>query len=149
MVCASPDYLKRHFTPETPKDLERLDTLNHSFNESTTWHFRHIDGTVHAQPLRPVLQSNSYVLLRDLAQRGNGIVRISERMIGREFAEGTLVRLLPKFRCVDPAGDDYAVRLVYPDRHLPFRVRLFAQHLLQQFDGPRADIQDIVQLAAS
>ena len=149
MVCASPDYLKRHFTPETPKDLERLDTLNHSLNESTTWHFRHIDGTVHAQPLRPVLQSNSYVLLRDLAQRGNGIVRISERMIGRELAEGILVRLLPKFRCVDPAGDDYAVRLVYPDRHLPFRVRLFAQHLLQQFDGPRAEIQDIVQLAAS
>src|SRR5438046_6250395 len=118
-------------------------------NESTTWHFRHIDGSVFAQPLRPVVQTNSYTLLRDLAQRGMGIVRISETMIRRELAEGKLVRALAKFRCVDPAGDDYSVRLVYPDRHLPFRVRLFAQHLLQQLNGPRANAEEIVQLAAS
>jgi DNA-binding transcriptional LysR family regulator len=148
-LCASPDYLKRHFTPEVPKDLDRLETLNHSLNESTTWHFRHIDGTVWAQQLRPVLQTNSYVLLRDLAERGAGVVRISETMVRREIAEGKLVRLLPKFRCVDPAGDDYSVRLVYPDRHLPFRVRLFAQHLLNTLNGSQADVEQIRQLAAS
>jgi len=149
VVCASPDYLKRKFTPDVPKDLDRLDTLNHSMNESTTWHFRHIDGSQYAQPLRPVVQTNSYVLLRDLALRGTGVVRISENMIRRELGEGVLVRILAKFRCVDPAGDDYSVRLVYPDRHLPFRVRLFAQHLLNRLNGPRAEIEQIARLAAS
>jgi LysR family transcriptional activator of dmlA len=149
VVCASPDYLKRKFTPDVPKDLDRLDTLNHSMNESTTWHFRHIDGSQFAQPLRPVVQTNSYVLLRDLALRGTGVVRISENMIRRELGEGVLVRILAKFRCVDPAGDDYSVRLVYPDRHLPFRVRLFAQHLLNRLNGPRAEIEQIARLAAS
>jgi DNA-binding transcriptional LysR family regulator len=149
VVCAAPEYLKRKFTPEVPKDLDRLETLNHSMNESTTWHFRHIDGSQHAQPLRPVVQTNSYVLLRDLALRSTGVVRISENMIRRELADGSLVRILAKFRCVDPAGDDYSVRLVYPDRHLPFRVRLFAQHLLNRLNGPRAEVEQIAQLAAS
>ncbi len=149
VVCASPDFVKRNFSPEEPKDLERLDVLSHSSSESTTWHFRHIDGSVHAQSLRPVMQTNSSILLRDLAQRGVGLIRISESMIRRELAENRLVRLLAKYRCVDPAGDDYAVRLVYPDRHLPYRVRLFAQHLLQQLNGPRAEVEGIVQLAAS
>jgi len=149
VVCAAPKYLKRKFTPEVPKDLDRLETLNHSMNESTTWHFRHIDGSQHAQPLRPVVQTNSYVLLRDLALRSTGVVRISENMIRRELGDGSLVRILAKFRCVDPAGDDYSVRLVYPDRHLPFRVRLFAQHLLNRLNGPRAEVEQIAQLAAS
>jgi DNA-binding transcriptional LysR family regulator len=134
-VCASPDYLSRHFAPTTPRDLERLDILNHSLNEPTTWHFRDEQGAVVMQPVRPVLESNSYLLLRDLALKGTGIVRISENMIGAELAHGRLVRLLPRYRCVDPAGDDYAVRLVYPDRHLPFRVQLFAQHLLDRWAG--------------
>jgi DNA-binding transcriptional LysR family regulator len=138
LVCASPDYLGRNFVPDTPKDLDRLDILNHSLNEPMTWHFRKEDGTVVMQPLRPVAESNSYLLLRDMALKGIGVIRISENMIGNEIAHGRLIRLLPKFRCVDPGGDDYAVRLVYPDRHLPFRVQLFAQHLLERWSSGRS-----------
>jgi LysR family transcriptional activator of dmlA len=95
------------------------------------------------QPLRPVLESNSYLLLRDLALRGLGVVRISENMIGAELTQGRLVRLLQDYRCVDPAGDDYAVRLVYPDRHLPFRVRLFAEHLLDRWSSGRSPEEEV------
>ena len=90
------------------------------------------------QTVRPVLECNSYLLLRDLALKGTGIIRISENMISAELTQGRLVRLLPKYRCVDPGGDDYAVRLIYPDRHLPFRVQLFAQHLLDKWGGGRS-----------
>ena len=137
-VCAAPDYLERNFVPETPKDLDRLDILNHSLNEPMTWHFRKEDGAVVMQPLRPVAESNSYLLLRDMALKGIGIIRISENMIGNEIAQGRLIRRLPTYRCVDPGGDDYAVRLVYPDRHLPFRVQLFAQHLLERWSSGRS-----------
>ena len=137
-VCAAPDYLDRNFVPDTPKDLDRLDILNHSLNEQMTWHFRKEDGTVVMQPLRPVAESNSYLLLRDMALKGIGVIRISENMIGNEIAQGRLIRLLPTYRCVDPGGDDYAVRLVYPDRHLPFRVQLFAQHLLERWSSGRS-----------
>ena len=137
-VCASPDYLGRNFVPNTPRDLDRLDIINHSLNEPMTWHFRKEDGTIVMQPLRPIAESNSYLLLRDMALRGIGIIRISENMIGNEIAQGRLIRLLPKFRCVDPAGDDYAVRLVYPDRHLPFRVQLFARHLQERWSSGRS-----------
>ena len=102
-VCASPDFLGRHFVPMTPRDLDRLDILNHSLNEPPTWHFRDEQGAVVMQPVRPVLESNSYLLLRDLALKGTGVVRISENMIGAELAQGGLVRLLPRYRCVDPA----------------------------------------------
>lgn len=137
-VCASPDYLQRQFVPTVPRDLARLDILNHSLNEPSTWHFRQEDGTMVMQPLRPILESNSYLLLRDLALKGTGIIRISENMIGNELSQGRLVRLLPEFNCVDPGGDDYAVRLVYPDRHLPFRVQLFAEHLLARWSSGRS-----------
>jgi DNA-binding transcriptional LysR family regulator len=95
------------------------------------------------QQVRPVLESNSYLLLRDLALKGTGVIRISENMISAELAHGRLVRLLPRFRCVDPGGDDYAVRLVYPDRHLPFRVQLFAQHLLDRWSGGRSPEDEV------
>ena len=63
--------------------------------------------------------------------------------IGAELTQGRLVRLLQDYRCVDPAGDDYAVRLVYPDRHLPFRVRLFAEHLLDRWSSGRSPEEEV------
>lgn len=143
VVCAAPDFLGRNFVPATPRELDRIDVLNHSLNEPLTWHFRDEDGAVIMQPVRAVLESNSYLLLRDLALRGMGVIRISENMIGAELTQGRLVRLLQRYRCVDPAGDDYAVRLVYPDRHLPFRVRLFAEHLLDRWSSGRSPEEEV------
>lgn len=142
-VCASPEYLGRNFTPQTPRDLDRLDVLNHSLNEPTTWHFRDETGAVVMQQVRPILESNSYLLLRDLALKGTGVIRISENMISAEIVQGRLIQLLPRYRCVDPGGDDYAVRLVYPDRHLPFRVQLFAQHLLERWGNGRSPEDEV------
>jgi hypothetical protein len=51
-------------------------------------------------------------------------------MVSSRLESGALMRVLPDYTCVDPAGEDPGFWLIQPDRRLPYRVKLFANHSL-------------------
>lgn len=132
ILCAAPAYVERHGTPETPEDLTRHACLAHSRTEPRNWFFRAPGGdTIIAQEIDSAVQANAYLMLIDLALAGSGILRISGAMVSAHLKSGALVRVMPNYDCVDGAGDDPGFWLIQPDRRLPYRVRLFANHLIK------------------
>jgi LysR family transcriptional regulator, transcriptional activator for dmlA len=132
ILCASPAYLDRYGTPKTPEDLTRHACLTHARTEPRNWFFRSIDGdSIVAQAVPSAVQTNAYLMLIDLALADSGILRISGAMVSSHLESGALVRVLSDYTCVDPAGDDPGFWLIQPDRRLPYRVKLFANHLIR------------------
>ncbi|MGI4777949.1 MAG: LysR family transcriptional regulator [Janthinobacterium lividum] len=128
---ATPDFLRRHGTPQHPGDLARFACLTLSSDASQTrgWVFRlPVSGgepeTVHLKPQGPLDCSDGQVL-HDWCLAGYGIAWRSSWEIDAEVAAGRLVPLLDDFAA--PPNGIYAV---FPQRkHLPLRVRLWLDFL--------------------
>lgn len=92
-VLASPDYLRRRSTPMSVGDLAlhtclgftQAGWLNH-------WPLR--DGDRGFYPIAPALSSSNGETLRQLALRGEGIVRLSDFMTHEDLAAGRLIQVL-------------------------------------------------------
>jgi len=128
VICASPAYLDRAGTPQTPKDLSKHNCLQLStvsrFND---WHFGGSDNA--GLVLRNRFDANSADALYHAAVAGIGIARLSTYLIGDDLRAGRLVRLLPEYE--DNGSDIYAV---YSERrNLPPKVRAFINHLVAEF----------------
>ncbi len=129
LICASPDYIARNRLPRTPRDLLAHRCLIHSQSELALWNFIGENKQKELVTVRSRLRSNSYLVLRELALRGLGVVRIGENLVRRSLDDGSLVRLLPNYRCISRSGDEFSVRIIYPSHKLPLRVRVFERHL--------------------
>jgi DNA-binding transcriptional LysR family regulator len=123
MVCASPDYFRRHDKPKTVDELRGHNCIVATFDPCTTWHFK-IDGKDIAIDLQGNWRSNSGAALVTAAVEGVGICRLPELYV-REFLEtGELVEILDEYR-----SDPLQVWMVYPNtRYTPAKVRLFIDY---------------------
>ena len=137
LCVASPAFLARHGTPQTPADLLRLSCLTLSSDASQTrgWAFRSPPGDASAvsylKPAGPLDCSDGQVL-HDWCLAGYGIAWRSTWEVEADIAAGRLVPLLEDYAA--PPNGIYAV---FPQRkHLPLRVRLWIEHLKQHFGSP-------------
>jgi len=137
LCVATPEYLRRHGTPEHPNDLGRFDCLTLSSDASQVrgWAFRVPKGegheVVHLRPGGPLDCSDGQVL-HDWCLQGYGIAWRSTWEVEAEIAAGRLVEVLAEFAA--PPNGIYAV---FPQRkHLPVRVRLWIEFLKQHFGQP-------------
>ncbi|WP_029527310.1 LysR family transcriptional regulator [Polaromonas glacialis] len=152
LCVATPQYLKRHGTPQHPGDLARFDCLSLSSDASQTrgWAFRvprHAPGQgegvtggaplegdseiIHLKPGGPLDCSDGQVL-HDWCLAGYGIAWRSTWEVESEIAAGRLVAVLEEFAA--PANGIYAV---FPQRkHLPLRVRLWIDFLKHHYSQP-------------
>jgi DNA-binding transcriptional LysR family regulator len=139
LCVATPAYLKRHGTPESPSDLVKFECLTLSSDASQTrgWAFllpgRHGEGElVHLKPMGPLDCSDGQVL-HDWCLQGWGIAWRSTWEVEQEIAEGRLVEVLEGFAA--PPNGIYAV---FPQRkHLPLRVRLWIDFLKHHYAQPQ------------
>lgn len=123
LVCASPDYLRRHGTPQTPDDLAQHNCLLR--RDVTEWLFRTDDGPRRVRVDGNIIANESEMLLA-LARAGVGIMQFSEQVVAAELAAGTLVPVLTDFQ----AEDDMPVYVAYQHRrHLNPRIRAFVDFL--------------------
>jgi DNA-binding transcriptional LysR family regulator len=133
LCVATPDYLRRHGTPQQPSELARFDCLTLSSDASQTrgWAFR-IDGEVqHFRPGGPLDCSDGQVL-HDWCLAGYGIAWRSTWEVESEIAAGRLVAVLQDYDA--PANGIFAV---FPQRkHLPLRVRLWIDFLKHSYGQP-------------
>ncbi len=153
LCVATPEYLKRHGTPQSPADLTHFDCLTLSSDASQTrgWAFRvpqsaigrqhdgvladagvpGDQGVIHLKPGGPLDCSDGQVL-HDWCLAGYGIAWRSTWEVEAEIAAGRLVAVLEEFAA--PPNGIYAV---FPQRkHLPLRVRLWIDFLKHHYSQP-------------
>lgn len=137
VVCASPEYLKRHGTPRTVRELNEHQCLCYSnVPDADVWHF--IDNNKHQGQIKvsAILRANNGDFLRDAAMAGLGIILEPTFIVYEALARGQLIPLLQDYEW--PVIDAYAI---YPQtRHLSQRVRSLVDFLVQRFsDTPYWD----------
>jgi DNA-binding transcriptional LysR family regulator len=131
VLCASPQYLKRHGKPATPADLEQHQCLLQVGANGTPNLWRLQDEQGHVIPIwsNSRLESNLGESLRDAALAGLGIALHSTWHICDDLRAGRLEIVLPDYPIADTG-----IYAVMPQRRLmPPRVRAFTEFLAQYF----------------
>jgi DNA-binding transcriptional LysR family regulator len=131
VVCAAPDYLKRHGTPRTPQDLAEHNCLTlPSGGFEGRWPLEGVDGVVTVR-VSGDFRADSGDLLRSAALAAQGIIMLPTFIIGDDLARGDLVPLLPKWR---PPYTDAVI--IYPTRRfVSAKVHTFTEFMQQEFAG--------------
>ncbi|WP_186378582.1 LysR family transcriptional regulator [Yersinia kristensenii] len=129
VLCASPEYLRRHGTPQSPHDLNQHNCLFYSyFLGGTEWIFNSHEGVSRFLP-KGNYQVNNSEALYDALLAGLGICQMPKFIVGPALADGRLVSLLPNYWL--PKHSIYAI---YPQRlHVPAKMRTFLDYLLVHF----------------
>jgi len=130
LLCAAPEYLKRHGTPVAPEDLAGHNCFTYEYAAPRNqWRFRGPDGREHAVRIGGTVHTNNGDLHAALAAHGAGITLEPDFIVGDLVRAGRLVALLPQYSA--PPLPIYAA---YPTRrHLSAKVRLFVEHLVGRF----------------
>jgi DNA-binding transcriptional LysR family regulator len=130
VVCASPEYLRRHGAPRTPDDLVHHNCLATDF--AMNWAYHDPDGKPASVRVTGRYACDNWEVLREWAVAGLGIALKSTWDVRRHLEDGSLVALLPGYTF----ATDVAIYAVYPHRrHLPAKTRAFIEFLAESF-GP-------------
>jgi DNA-binding transcriptional LysR family regulator len=131
VVCATPDYLRRHGTPQTPQDLVAHNCLTTN-DFSMTWDYKGPDGEPGAVRVSGRYACDNWEVLREWALAGLGIALKSTWDVRQQLEDGSLVSLFPGYTF----ASDVAIYAVYPHRRLlPAKTRAFIEFLADSF-GP-------------
>lgn len=129
ILCASPDYLRRHGMPAHPSELARHAVIAYSLLAmGDQWEFAGPDGPVTVK-VTPRMHTNSGDTCCAAALQHQGFVLQPSFLLGPHLATGALVEVLPAFRSIA-----LGVYAVYPTRrHLTPRVRATVDFLVEAF----------------
>lgn len=132
VLCASPEYLNKHGTPESPEDLQNHQCLAYRLlHDGKSWTFTDKNNQESKIAITPRIMASDGYYLRDTAINDQGIVFLPTFIVYKEIENGTLLPLLKKYSSWQL--DAYAV---YPQtRHLSQRVRAFVDFLVKRFEG--------------
>lgn len=132
VFCASPEYLKRHGTPQRPAELigHRLG-LYSGYPTRDRWVFHARDGGAEpiAMELKPTLMSNSVHLLREYALEHGAIVCLPTLVASDAIVPGRLVVVMPAWQL-----SSFWLSAVYPrTQRGVFKLKLFIETLAASF----------------
>jgi len=130
VVCASPSYLSRAGSPQTPADLGRHACLIYTeINEPQSWRFESPDGSTETVNVSGPFTATNAAFVYRMALAGHGIVRGPSFSFGADIAEGRLVPLLTDWR-----SQELSIYALYPHRSLlSTKVRSFVDFLAERF----------------
>lgn len=129
VLCASPEYLRRHGTPTHPSDIANHPVISYTLlSMGEQWTFEGPDGAVSVK-IVPRMRTNSGDTCCAAAVQHQGIVLQPSFLVGQHLASGALVEVLPRYRSID-----LGVYAVYPNRkHLAPKVRALVDFLVDAF----------------
>ncbi len=121
VLCATPEYLKAHGTPEHPRGLARHRLIRFTgLDGGQDWVFQRGAETVRV-PVADVFACNHVDVAVEACTKGLGCGRFLAYQVRRLLDGGQLVRLLPQWE-----PEAAAVSIVYPhSRLLSPRIRAF------------------------
>jgi DNA-binding transcriptional LysR family regulator len=126
VICAAPDYFRRHPPPQTPADLVDHDCIVHRMSNGRrmAWEFTR-DGRDFEVEVSGTLVFNDSGLTHAAALAGLGLAQGFESVVAADVAAGRLLRVLDDWQ--QPFAGFY---LYYPAReHLAPKLRVFIDHL--------------------
>lgn len=128
-VCASPEYLAAHGTPQHPDDLgDHICLIDTNYQSGTHWPFVDQGQRVRVN-VQGRIRVNSVVAIREAALRGGGIAWCPGFEVARDIKLGRLTPLLQPF--LDQSLGIYAL---YPhNRHLAAKIRAFVDFMVVFF----------------
>ncbi|MBK1715803.1 LysR family transcriptional regulator [Rubrivivax gelatinosus] len=133
---ASPGYVARHGEPRSLDELASHRLVHYQPNlgdRPVGFEYLGADGTTHGVEMAGVVTVNTTDAYVAACEAGLGIIQIPEASAREGVAAGRLVTLLPGF--VPPP---MPITLLLPHRrHLPRRVRAFADWVLALFEAQR------------
>ena len=132
ILCASPAYLERTGTPQSPVELiDHRCMVYNLISNLEYWNLFDAANQLIKTRITPYLKASNGEFLRDAAVDGQGIVLLPTFIVYREIERGTLVPILTNYHAPPLAA--YAI---YPQtRHLSQRVRAFVDFLVKRFEG--------------
>lgn len=134
VVCASPAYLKRHPITGTPQDLTAHNCLTYRLNMgSVQWRFMDPNGLTIDVPIKGSLQTDYGPALRTAALAGLGLVLMPDWSVREDIARGDLIHLFPEFKVSFMEFDNGVYAVYQRSRHMSAKVRMFVDHLSEQF----------------
>lgn len=95
VLVAHAEYLKKAGTPKAPRDLAAHDTLIYSLSVASAEWTLHQGRRTERVKVKPRLQANSSLALREAALGGLGIARIPLFAVGADLRSRRLRRVLP------------------------------------------------------
>lgn len=119
VCCASPDFLKRNGTPQTPQQLvETQCVLNLNLVPRNRWPFRDANNAPFTVEVHGNIEIDNGEALRAAALAGAGIIYSPRDLVADDLKAGTLVQVLQSWRTLD-----LPIHTVHPTRRLvPRRV---------------------------
>jgi DNA-binding transcriptional LysR family regulator len=131
IVCASPEYLRRHGMPRTPQDLADHNCLTTN-DFAMNWEYRGPQGEPGVVRVSGRYCCDNWEVLREWALAGLGVALKSTWDVRPQLEDGSLVSLCPGYTF----DTDVAIYAVYPHRRfLPAKTRAFIEFLADSF-GP-------------
>ena len=131
IICASPDYLKRYGTPDSPADLaqhECLDFLH--WRRLLRWRLKS-DEVATVMPASR-FRSNNGQALKQAAIAGFGIMMQAEIVLADDIKRGHLIPILQDF-----IPEPKPMHLIYPrDRQPTPKLSTFIEFVVQRFGLP-------------
>ncbi|OLF53928.1 LysR family transcriptional regulator [Pseudomonas chlororaphis] len=97
LICASPDYLARHGTPEHPGDLQQHDGLIYYNREPNGMWSLPLDGAQHSFRIRVRMRTDSGHQLLEGARAGLGLAILPSFLAAEALLDGSLVSVLADY----------------------------------------------------
>ena len=134
ILCASPDYLKHHGTPDNPQALREHNCLVYSLlPRAEQWEYLDEEGRLIEVPVCGSLRANSGDALLASALEGRGIILEPEFVVREVLASGALIRLMR-----DYTWSHRSLYVVYVNRrYLPVNIRSFVDFVAEYYRQSR------------
>ena len=128
VLCATPGYFTEHGVPRTPADLVRHKCLDYTRSgEQGRWRFTGSDGDL-LVPVNGPLHVDDDEALSQAVLGGLGLGLLPTFIIGKDLQQGRLQAVLSEFIPIDR----YVYAMYLPTRHLPSKVRVFIDFLVER-----------------
>lgn len=129
VLCASPEYLRRHGEPTHPTDIAEHSVIAYTLLATGDhWEFEGPDGTVVVK-VQPRMRTNSGDTCCAAAIGHQGLVLQPSFLVGTHLASGDLVEVLSAYR-----SNELGIYALYPSRkHLTPKVRVVIDFLAEAF----------------
>jgi DNA-binding transcriptional LysR family regulator len=131
VLCASPQYLAQHGTPQHPSELVNHAIISYSYRSAKDeWTFTGPQGSVSVKT-KPCIHTNNGDTCRAAALSHQGVILQPTFLVGKDLADGSLVELMPSYRT-----EELGIYAVYPTRkHVSAKVRALIDFLATHFAG--------------
>jgi DNA-binding transcriptional LysR family regulator len=133
VVCASPDFIRRHGRPQTPSDLEGLPLI--VMKRMLFWRFHSTQGDDITFAPKAHLRTDEIMFAKEAVKKGIGVACLPKYVVENALKNGEVETLLD-----DWAIDGKTVHIMYPHReNLPVKTRAFVDFVINKVRGGQPD----------